>query len=108
MSAGLLLKNLYFLIGGIQDLIQDGETGLLVEPRHSDQITEAVDRLLNHSELSRQLGEQLQKKVRNGFTEAQMIDRIHSLYRKMLPQKGFLAPGSGLELSNPDLLISRQ
>ena len=33
-------------VGGVPDVIQDGENGLLIEPKNSDQIAEAILRLL--------------------------------------------------------------
>ena len=75
-------------IGGIPSLIEEGETGLLVEPRDSGEIAQAVIRLLEDPEFARRIGRRLQAKVLDGFTEEQMVDKIHSLYQEVLREKG--------------------
>ncbi|MHB9111378.1 MAG: glycosyltransferase family 4 protein [Thermoleophilia bacterium] len=43
--------------GGVRDSVQDGETGLLVEPGNVGQLTETLARLIKDENLRRQLGE---------------------------------------------------
>jgi glycosyltransferase involved in cell wall biosynthesis len=74
-------------VGGIPDLIKDNETGLLVNPRSAEEIADAVIRLLENPELGRRLGERLQEKVHEGFTERQMIEKIDHLYQQLLMPK---------------------
>ena len=45
-------------VGGIVDVIKDGETGLLVPEKNPEAIAEAVLRLLNEPEFAQRLGEQ--------------------------------------------------
>jgi glycosyltransferase involved in cell wall biosynthesis len=47
-------------VGGIPDVVKDGETGLLVEPRSPEQIAQAVERLVSDPLLRRRL-------IRNGY-----------------------------------------
>ncbi len=75
-------------VGGIPDIIQDGETGLLIERRNSSEIAHGVMRLLKDFALSKRLGERLRKKVLAGFTEEIMIEKIHRLYQEALKEKG--------------------
>ena len=42
--------------GGIPELVRDGETGLLVDPERTGPLVQAIERLLDHPELARQLG----------------------------------------------------
>lgn len=71
-------------VGGIPDLIEDGETGILVECRNPSAITRAVVRLLEDPDLARRLGEQLKARTLNGFTEEQMVEKIHDVYTEEL------------------------
>ena len=45
-------------VGGIVDVIKDGQTGLLVPEKNPEAIAEAVLRLLNEPEFAQRLGEQ--------------------------------------------------
>jgi len=87
-------------VGGIPDLIEDGETGLLVECRNPSAVVRAVVRLLEDPGLSRLLGERLKAKALNGFTEEQMVEKIHDVYIEALERKGLRLgrrPASGQE-----------
>jgi len=44
-------------VGGIGEVVQDGKTGLLVNPDDPDGLAAAIDRVLGDRELSRRLGE---------------------------------------------------
>ena len=81
-------------VGGIPDLIEDGKTGLLVEPRNAGQLAGAVVRLLQDPEQARRLGAVLRAKVLNGFTEDQMVEKIRTLYQSALKEKGISVPNS--------------
>jgi len=50
-------------VGGVPDVIKDGETGLLVEPRSPEQIAKAVQRLIEDPPLRRSI-------IRNGYAFA--------------------------------------
>ena len=78
--------------GGILDLIEEGKTGLLVKPRSVEELAGAVVRLLQDAELRRRMGEALQTKVLAGFTENQMVEKIHRLYQDVLAEKGVALP----------------
>jgi glycosyltransferase involved in cell wall biosynthesis len=50
-------------VGGLVDLVRDGETGLLVEPGDREGLRAAIDRLLADPALRRRLGEAARKHV---------------------------------------------
>ena len=54
-------------VGGIQDQIVDGTTGLLVEPRDLDAFADAVTRLLTDTALAERLGREAKVRVRESF-----------------------------------------
>jgi glycosyltransferase involved in cell wall biosynthesis len=51
-------------VGGLRDLVVDGETGLLVPPRDPAALREALERLLGDAELRRRLGAAARESVR--------------------------------------------
>ena len=55
-------------VGGLLDLVADGETGLLVPPRDVPALRSALERLLADGELRRRLGEAGRERVRERFS----------------------------------------
>lgn len=47
-------------VGGLPDLIEDGETGLLVEPQNASALAEAILKLLNDPGLAKRIGRRAQ------------------------------------------------
>ncbi len=56
-------------VGGIQDQVIDGITGLLVDPRDLDAFGRGVVRLLQDRELAGRLGDAARERVRDAFLE---------------------------------------
>jgi glycosyltransferase involved in cell wall biosynthesis len=54
-------------VGGLLDLVVDGETGLLVPPRDVAALRAALERLLGDPELRRRLGEAGRERVLEHF-----------------------------------------
>ena len=64
-------------VDGIPDIIQDGETGYLIEPGNVDELADKLDKLLENPELARQMGEAGRKFVEDKFsTEKYFADYI--------------------------------
>ena len=55
-------------VGGISELIKDGETGLLVEEGNSDDIIKKLNILLNDKEFSFQMGKAGRKRASEYFS----------------------------------------
>lgn len=55
-------------VDGIPDIIQDGETGYLIEPGNVDELTKKLDKLLGNPELARIMGEAGRKFVEDKFS----------------------------------------
>jgi trehalose synthase len=61
-------------VGGIQDQIEDGVSGLLVhDPRDPNEFASLLRRVLEQPELSRKLGEQAEKRVRELFVNLRSL-----------------------------------
>lgn len=72
---------------GVDDYITDGNTGILVEPRSVDSLTEAIDRVWNDPELRKYLGAQAYSYGKDnlsleaaGASLGHMLDRIADKY----------------------------
>jgi glycosyltransferase involved in cell wall biosynthesis len=71
-------------VGGVQEVIEDGKTGLLV-PRGDDAaLAEKVLHLANSPLLRREMGEYGRERAQTLFSDQQMHDRYDHLYREML------------------------
>ncbi|MDD5749188.1 MAG: glycosyltransferase family 4 protein [Patescibacteria group bacterium] len=68
-------------VGGIPDVIQDNENGLLVEAKNSEQITEAIVKLLKDEELRKQLSARASVSVRK-YDWQPIIDQVRELYER--------------------------
>lgn len=74
-------------VGGIPELITDGETGLLVPAADPAAMARAICELLEKPQWSRQLGLAARDRVRSRFGLDGMIDRTDELYRRLLAEK---------------------
>lgn len=64
-------------VGGIPELIQHDESGILIEPKHPDDITNAVSRLRTNVT---ELGKNLESHVKNGYSLQIMLKKLTDLY----------------------------
>jgi glycosyltransferase involved in cell wall biosynthesis len=76
------------MVGGIPEVVQDGETGLLVLPRDPRSLAEAIERLYNDRALARRLGDRGFEVVHRKFSAEAMAGRIIDLYEKIAARKG--------------------
>jgi glycosyltransferase involved in cell wall biosynthesis len=74
-------------IGGLVDVVRDGETGLLVPPGEVEPLAEAMVELASDPARAARLGEAGRRRALAWFHEARSVDRLEILYR------AFLEPG---------------
>ena len=67
-------------IGGMMELVVDGETGLGVPPGDSEALGEAVERLLGDEKLAREMGRAGRARVAANFTWAAVARRCIAAY----------------------------
>jgi glycosyltransferase involved in cell wall biosynthesis len=67
-------------VGGLRDLVVDGETGLLVPPRDPVALRAALDRLLGDRELRRRLGAAARERARTQFSWEVVTDATLAAY----------------------------
>jgi glycosyltransferase involved in cell wall biosynthesis len=70
-------------IGGMPDLIADGETGVLVPPGDAAALRAAIDRLLVDGETRERLGRAAAQRVPR-FHVSAVVPRIERVYRSLL------------------------
>jgi len=66
-------------VGGIPELIQDGETGLLVDPCNPQQIAESLNRLLDNESLAREIGVKARSGIVSEYSFEKGIERYINL-----------------------------
>lgn len=71
-------------VGGLQELVVDGETGLLVPPRDPAALRAALDRLLADPDLRRRLGEAGRTRIAGLCGWEAVIDRTLAVYEQVL------------------------
>jgi glycosyltransferase involved in cell wall biosynthesis len=70
-------------VGGIPEVVQDGITGILVDPAQPQRIAEAVTRLYQDPQASKEMGRAAQRWVRDKFSAAAMIRAFAGLYQEL-------------------------
>jgi glycosyltransferase involved in cell wall biosynthesis len=81
MAAGLPI--VASRVGGIPDLIKNGENGLLVPPAEASAFGKAISDLLSDKEKRNRMGD-AGKKVCLPYSAEAMVERINTLYAKLL------------------------
>jgi glycosyltransferase involved in cell wall biosynthesis len=73
--------------GGLPEIVQDGETGIVVSPGDPDALAQSVSRLLQDSARCRRLGEAGRTRVATHFTVETMMDQLVSGYGALLGRR---------------------
>jgi len=70
-------------VGALQDIILDGETGLLIEPHAHTALAHAISRLLRAPEQARQMGLRGRQRIERLFSRERQVDTVLRLYRQL-------------------------
>ncbi len=71
-------------VGGIPDVIQDGQTGLLVEPSAAIPMAEAMKKMVRSGALRNRLASEAKYRVKEDFSPQRQRALLEMLYRAML------------------------
>jgi glycosyltransferase involved in cell wall biosynthesis len=74
-------------VGGIPEMVIDGETGILVPPHDPPTLAAAMERLLRDSELRLRLGRAGRKRCEQRFSLAAHVDTVVGHYRSVLARQ---------------------
>lgn len=86
-------------VGGIPEVVVDGDTGLLVPPRDPVALAHAISSLLMNSERRRRMGAQGRARVEAYFTARRAAAELETLYWRLLQVKGIPSYASQSNLS---------
>lgn len=70
--------------GGQREYVVDGRNGLLVSPGDARQLADAMGRLIDDSDLRRQLGRQAREDFQNELSYDHLYSQIRKLYERVL------------------------
>jgi glycosyltransferase involved in cell wall biosynthesis len=70
-------------IGGLPDLVDDGETGLLVRPGDTIELRQAIERLWANPDLRYRMGQAALRKVVE-FQASSIVPRIEQIYEELV------------------------
>jgi len=82
MATGLPIVASY--VGGIPELVVNGETGFLVSPTSKEEIKEAIIKLLNNPELRKEMGQIARKRFEAHFSLPQMVQKYIEVYEEVV------------------------
>ncbi len=71
-------------VGGIPELVEDGVTGLLIEPGDYRALAQQILDLYDDLPLRRRLAQAGRRRVIEQFDVSRMLERYHDIYRRML------------------------
>jgi len=74
-------------VGGIPEVVTDKETGILIPPRHPEDLAEAIGKLYADRAYARKLGKRGFEVVHEKFSAEAMAARIVDLYEKIARRK---------------------
>ncbi len=70
-------------VGGVPELIINGQTGLLVKSRSARELSKAILELVQNKEKARGLGEKAREAVLNNFSSEVMIKKLEDVYESV-------------------------
>ncbi|WP_026970202.1 glycosyltransferase [Algoriphagus terrigena] len=77
-------------VGGLKDVVVDGETGFLVPSHSPPLLTEKIRFLMDHPEVAKQMGAKGNARAMANYSAEQYCKEVQSLYSELLRKKGTL------------------
>jgi glycosyltransferase involved in cell wall biosynthesis len=71
-------------VGGVPDVIRDGEDGFLVELGATDELAERLEQLARDPALRERMGKQGRERVLPRYAVERLVDDVDQLYRSLL------------------------
>jgi glycosyltransferase involved in cell wall biosynthesis len=106
MAAGIPIVS--SAIGGTDELIEDGHSGLLVPPGDAGALAAALRRLLAEPGLGEGMAVRARERVEGGLRREQMAARVTDVYRELLGERPATAAAEALPESRRNAILRRQ
>ncbi len=74
-------------VGGIQEVVVPGETGLLVPPADPRALAEAINKLLRDKSLARKMGKAGRQRAENYFSWSSIAKETKDMYAKVIKER---------------------
>lgn len=74
-------------VGGLPEIVADGETGLVVPPNDVDALAAAIVSLTRESERARELGAAARRRAADQFSSEGAVDGVERVYRHLLQSR---------------------
>ena len=71
-------------VGGVPDVVREGDDGFLVDPGDMDALAERLERLASDPELRERMGDAARGRVLSRYTVDRLVDDVDRLYRNLL------------------------
>lgn len=71
-------------IGGVVDIVRDGENGLIVTPGNAEELKEAILMLLENTSLAEKIAENAYRDIKENYYIDSVADKYVELYRRVL------------------------
>ncbi len=78
------IPSIAFNRGGPAEIIEDGKSGLLVEPANVDALCAAIAKILDDASLASNLGENGRQRIEQHFSAAKMVGEMLRVYEEYL------------------------
>ena len=90
-------------VGGLPEIVADGETGIVVPGEDVDSLARAIVVLARDVELVRQYGHAARRRALDQFSAAAPADGIELLYRDLLHKRSIAAPASSASTKSNEI-----
>lgn len=71
-------------VGGVRQLIQNEDNGLIVQAKKSDELYNAIEMLINDDSLRNMIGENAYRKIYNEYKQECVAEELCQIYRKYI------------------------
>ena len=78
-------------VGGLQNVVVDEETGILIHPHQPQEIADAIKKLYDSTDLVKQYSHNGYNRALENYTEERYVNDVIKLYRELLKKKNINA-----------------